>query len=76
MITDGKTITTEEMTILMLLASAWDKLILLPEENTGQHDSIDFMRSINECQRIVSMRLVRRIHPDMFNVILNHKEPE
>ncbi len=62
-------LTTEELAILTILADAWNKMILLDSDSTGPNDNNDFRQAISDCQRIVSMRLVRRIHPEMFNVI-------
>jgi len=52
----------DEQRVLIALITAWDKFVQLPQQHL--EDNVDFMRSINRCQELLGMRVVRRLYPD------------
>lgn len=60
--TDG--LTHDERTVLSALVAAWEGYLALPN-NKSDHTA-DFRGSINECQRILAMRIVARHYPNVW----------
>lgn len=53
-----------ETIILDALVEAWNTFVSL--ESTHPDDLTDFRRAIHECQRIIALRQLRRINPDIW----------
>jgi hypothetical protein len=57
-------LTAKEKEILNLLVDAWDKYLLL---ETKESNINDFFSSINNCQRLIGLRVARRADPDFWS---------
>lgn len=55
-------LTAEEKNVLFLLAEAWGKF----KEMASERDAKDFLDSIHDCQRLVALRVARRVDPEIW----------
>lgn len=57
-------LTPEEREAVMFLAHAWDKFAALPVEHPS--DQAEFVDAIHKAQRLVAIRVARRLEPDVW----------
>lgn len=66
-ITDGVSgLTEEEQAIVGHLVKAWDLYVALTKAERDRADLTAFQLSINNCQQIISHRIVRREYPEFW----------
>lgn len=66
------TLTEEEKQVLALLAEAWNKFNSLDKKHPS--DNPEFLDSIHRAQQIVSLRVARRVNPEVWNVPKDQNE--
>ena len=54
---------TDELPVLESLVSAWNQFVNLPDHRFD--DLVDFRRAIHEAERILAVRAIRRVRPDI-----------
>ena len=63
---DNGGLTGQEEAVMNALIRAWNQFLEL--EQSHPDDLVDFKDAIHEAQRILAMRVVRRDHPDYWNI--------
>lgn len=62
-------LTTEELAVIDMLASAYNLFVRLPRNAAHPSDNEDFGRVIHQAQHFVMARVAVRGHPDKFVTI-------
>ena len=55
----------EEKLCLTRLAEAWNLFVNMPDSD--EDDVTDFRRAIHEAQRIIALRVARRVNPEFWS---------